>query len=34
MDTALAAYIINPSQRTYDLEEIAERHARRRVGFP
>jgi DNA polymerase-1 len=25
MDTALAAYIINPAQRTYDLEEIAER---------
>jgi DNA polymerase-1 len=25
MDTALAAYIINPSQRTYELEEIAER---------
>ena len=25
MDTALAAYIINPSQRTYDLEAIAER---------
>jgi len=25
MDTALAAYIINPSQRTYGLEEIAER---------
>ncbi|HEU4320773.1 MAG TPA: DNA polymerase I [Acidimicrobiia bacterium] len=25
MDTALASYIINPSQRTYDLEEIAER---------
>jgi DNA polymerase I len=25
MDTALASYIINPSQRTYALEEIAER---------
>ncbi|MGB7859948.1 MAG: DNA polymerase, partial [Acidimicrobiia bacterium] len=25
MDTALAAYILNPAQRTYDLEEIAER---------
>ena len=25
MDTALAAYIINPSQRTYALEELAER---------
>ena len=25
MDTALASYIINPSQRTYVLEEIAER---------
>lgn len=25
MDTALAAYIINPAQRTYDLEEISER---------
>ena len=25
MDTALAAYILNPSQRTYDLAEIAER---------
>ncbi len=25
MDTALAAYIINPSQRTYALEEMAER---------
>ncbi len=25
MDTALAAYILNPSQRTYDLVEIAER---------
>ncbi len=25
MDTALASYIINPSQRTYGLEEIAER---------
>lgn len=25
MDTALAAYIINPAQRTYDLVEIAER---------
>ena len=25
MDTALAAYIVNPSQRTYDLEELAER---------
>ncbi len=25
MDTALAAYILNPSQRTYDLSEIAER---------
>ena len=25
MDTALAAYILNPSQRNYDLEEIAER---------
>lgn len=25
MDTALASYIINPSQRTYDLEEIADR---------
>ncbi len=25
MDTALASYIINPSQRTYDLEAIAER---------
>lgn len=25
MDTALASYIINPSQRTYDLEGIAER---------
>lgn len=25
MDTALAAYIINPSQRTYGLEELAER---------
>ncbi|MEX1126281.1 MAG: DNA polymerase I, partial [Acidimicrobiia bacterium] len=25
MDTALAAYIINPSQRTYDLEALAER---------
>ena len=25
MDTALASYIINPSQRTYELEEIAER---------
>ena len=25
MDTALAAYILNPSQRTYDLEEIAQR---------
>ncbi len=25
MDTALAAYIINPAQRTYTLEEIAER---------
>jgi DNA polymerase-1 len=25
MDTALASYIINPSQRTYSLEEIAER---------
>ncbi|HXV72867.1 MAG TPA: DNA polymerase I, partial [Acidimicrobiia bacterium] len=24
-DTALASYIINPSQRTYELEEIAER---------
>ena len=25
MDTALAAYIVNPAQRTYDLEELAER---------
>ncbi len=25
MDTALAAYLVNPSQRTYDLEELAER---------
>ncbi|HJS71995.1 MAG TPA: DNA polymerase I, partial [Acidimicrobiia bacterium] len=25
MDTALASYIINPSQRTYSLEEMAER---------
>ena len=25
MDTALAAYILNPSQRSYDLAEIAER---------
>jgi DNA polymerase-1 len=25
MDTALAAYIVNPSQRTYELEELAER---------
>ena len=25
MDTALAAYIINPSARTYALEELAER---------
>jgi DNA polymerase-1 len=25
MDTALAAYIVNPSQRTYDLEELAQR---------
>lgn len=25
MDTALAAYILNPAQRTYDLEEIAQR---------
>jgi len=25
MDTALAAYIINPSQRTYDLEALVER---------
>lgn len=25
MDTALAAYILNPSQRTYDLAELAER---------
>ncbi len=25
MDTALAAYIVNPSQRTYDLAELAER---------
>ena len=25
MDTALAAYVVNPSQRTYDLEELAER---------
>lgn len=25
MDTALASYIINPSQRTYELDEIAER---------
>ncbi|MDF2729931.1 MAG: polymerase, partial [Acidimicrobiia bacterium] len=25
MDTALAAYIVNPSQRTYDLEELADR---------
>ncbi|HEX9762849.1 MAG TPA: DNA polymerase I, partial [Acidimicrobiia bacterium] len=25
MDTALAAYIINPAQRTYDLAELAER---------
>jgi DNA polymerase-1 len=25
MDTALASYILNPSQRTYGLEEIAER---------
>ena len=25
MDTALAAYILNPSQRNYELEEIAER---------
>jgi DNA polymerase-1 len=25
MDTALAAYIINPSQRTYDLETLVER---------
>ncbi len=25
MDTALAAYILNPSQRTYGLEELAER---------
>ena len=25
MDTALAAYILNPSQRTYDLAAIAER---------
>ena len=25
MDTALAAYILNPAQRTYELEEIAER---------
>ena len=25
MDTALAAYVLNPSQRTYDLEGIAER---------
>ncbi len=25
MDTALAAYIVNPSQRTYDLEAMAER---------
>ncbi len=25
MDTALASYIVNPSQRTYGLEEIAER---------
>ena len=25
MDTALAAYILNPSQRSYDLEEIAQR---------
>jgi DNA polymerase-1 len=25
MDTALAAYIVNPSQRTYDLEELGER---------
>ena len=25
MDTALAAYIINPSQRSYELEELAER---------
>ncbi len=25
MDTALAAYILNPSQRTYELDELAER---------
>ncbi len=25
MDTALAAYVVNPSQRTYELEELAER---------
>jgi DNA polymerase-1 len=25
MDTALAAYIVNPSQRTYDLAELADR---------
>ena len=25
MDTALAAYVVNPSQRTYALEELAER---------
>jgi DNA polymerase-1 len=25
MDTALAAYLVNPSQRTYDLEALAER---------
>ncbi len=25
MDTALAAYVVNPSQRSYDLEELAER---------
>lgn len=25
MDTALAAYLVNPSQRTYDLAELAER---------
>lgn len=25
MDTALASYVVNPSQRTYGLEEIAER---------
>jgi len=27
MDTALAAYLLNPSQRTYGIEEIAERVA-------